>query len=94
MQDRHNSSTNFALHVGDNITVFVLAVGNVSVINASDSERFICSTGFPCIVQPRNEVGNRYLECSLRAPANMSDDGRMLRIVLDGMELTINITSK
>ena len=94
LQDRHNS-TDFALHVGDNITVFVLAVGNVSMINASDPERFTCATEFPCSVQPRNQVGNRYRKCSLRTPANMSDDGRMLRITLDGMELTtINITSK
>lgn len=93
LQDR-NGSTNFDLYVGDNITVFVLAVGNVSLINASNEERFICATHFPCNAQS-SEVADRYLECSLRTPANMSDDGRVLRILLDKMELTtITISSK
>ena len=93
LQDR-SGSTNFDLYVDDNITVFVVAVGNVSVISANE-ERFTCSTGFPCNNQS-SEVANRYLACSLRTPANMSDDGRVLRILLDTeMELTtITLSSK
>ena len=93
LQDRHDG-TNFALHVGDNMTIFVLAVGNVSGAISASEERFICDTGFPCN-QQSHEVDDRYMECSLRSPANMSDDGRELRVVLDDMELTtITISSK
>ena len=91
--DGHND-TDVALHVGDNITVFVIVVGTVSVIGASD-QRLTCVTDFICNEQTRNKVANRYLECSLRTPASLSDDGRILRILLNGTELaTINISCK
>ena len=74
------------MDVGSNLTLAVRAVGNVSVINASD-ERFICKTGFACNRETRNDVDNRYLQCSLRTPANINDNGRILTIMLDNMEL-------
>ena len=92
LQDRNNS-TSFDLYVDDNITVIVVAVGNVSVISANE-ERFNCEIGFPCSDQS-SEVADRYLNCSLGSPANMSDDGRVLRILLDNVELTtISINSE
>lgn len=89
LQDLRNV-TNISLNAGDNLTLAVQAVGNVAVINASD-DRFICKTGFACNSATRTDVENRYLQCSLRTPANESDDGRVLRITLDNTQL-INIT--
>ena len=92
----HYNSTNVIVDacVGDNITVVARAFGNVSVLNASD-ERFTCITGFGCEKHTRNYIDNRYLQCSLNSPAEPSDDGRMLTILLDDTELiTIRITCK
>ena len=84
-QDSQNS-TNITLDVGDHVTVVVRAVGNVSVINASyRDERFVCRTHFACNSETLNDVHNRDLRCSLQS-AMLSDDGRTLVVVLDGMK--------
>ena len=91
LQDRNNTS--FDLYVDDNITVIVVAVGSVLNVSANE-ERFNCEIGFPCNDQS-SEVADRYLACWLGSPANMSDDGRVLRILLDSVELrTISINSE
>lgn len=80
------NSTNITLYVGDNVTVVILAVGNISVINASDQdEHFICRTHFACNNDTHNNVHNRRLQCSLQS-AKLSDDSRTLVVVLDDME--------
>ena len=84
LQYYHNS-TNVTLDVGSNLTVIVLAVGNVSVINASD-QRFICVTDFACKHNP-DGLSNRYRKCSLRTPAELSDDGRTLLVSIDNTEI-------
>ena len=84
LQYYHNS-TNITLDVGSNLTVVVLAVGNVSVINVSDP-RFICETDFACSHNP-DGLPNRYLKCSLRTPAELSDDGRSLLVSIDDNEM-------
>ena len=84
LQYYHNS-TNVTLDVGSNLTVVVLAVGNVSVINASDP-RFICETEFACGHNP-DGLSNRYLKCSLRTPAELSDNGRTLLVSIDNNEM-------
>ena len=87
-------STNVTLDVGDNFTLTVIAVGNVSVINASDPH-FICKTHFACNVQTRRDLENRYMECSLSAPVSLSDDGRTLTIMIGNTEvITIGIMGK
>ena len=64
----------------------VLAVGNISVINASDQDKhFICRTHFACDNDTRNNVHNRRLQCSLQS-AELSNDGSTLVVVLDDME--------
>ena len=90
----HYNSTNVTVdaRVGDHITVVARAIGNVSILNASD-ERFTCITGFACENHTRNYIDNRYLQCSLNSPAEPSDDGRTLTILLDDTEL-ITITCK
>ena len=84
LQYYHNS-TNVKLEVGSNLTVVVLAVGNVSVINASDP-RFTCETDFACTHNP-DGLSNRYLNCSLRTPAELSDNGRTLSVSIDNLEM-------
>lgn len=80
------SSTNITIYVGDNVTVVVRAVGNISVISASDQdEHFICRTHFACNNDTRNNVHNLRLQCSLQS-AELSNDGRTLVVVLDDME--------
>ena len=84
LQYYHNS-TNVTLDVGNDLTVVVLAVGNVSVINASD-QRFTCVTDFACKHNP-DGLSNRYLKCSLRTPAELSDNGRTLVVSVDNTEV-------
>ena len=84
LQYYHNS-TNVTLDVGSNLTIIVLAVGNVSVINASD-QRFICVTDYACKHNP-DGLSNHYQKCSLRTPAELSDDGRTLLVSIDNMEM-------
>ena len=77
------NSTNITLDVGDNVTIVIRAVGNISVISAGHrSERFICRTHFACNSETRNNIRNRYLQCSLKS-AELSDDGRTLEVELD-----------
>ena len=83
LQYYHNS-TNVTLDVGSNLTVVVLAVGNVSVINVSDS-RFVCVTDLACKHNP-DGLSSRYQKCSLRTPAELSDDGRTLLFSIDNTE--------
>ena len=91
---RVDSASNITLNRDDNLTIAILAVGNVSVINAS-GERFVCETGFACNGDTLNDVKNRYLQCSLRYPANVEDDSETLRIFKDNTQLTdFTITSK
>ena len=84
LQYYHNN-TNVTLDVGSDLTVVVLAVGNVSVINASD-RRFICVTDFACKHNP-DGLSNRYLKCSLRTPAELNDNGRTLLVSIDNTEV-------
>ena len=80
------NSTNITLGVGDNVTIVVRAVGNISVINASNQdERFVCRTHFACNSETRKNIHNRHLLCSLQS-AMLSDDGRTLVVILDGVE--------
>ena len=80
------NSTNITLGVGDNVTIVVRAVGNISVINASNQdERFVCRTHFACNTETRKNIHNRHLLCSLQS-AMLSDDGRTLVVILDGVE--------
>ena len=81
LQYYHNS-TNVTIDMGSDLTVVVLAVGNVSVINASQDRRFTCLTDFACKHNP-NDLSNHYLKCSLRTPAELSDDGRTLVLSVD-----------
>ena len=79
------NSTNITLGVGDNVTIVVRAVGNISVINASNQdERFVCRTHFACNSETRKNIHNRHLLCSLQS-AMLSDDGRTLVVILDGV---------
>ena len=94
--DNISLAWSFALDIGDNFTIIVRAVGNVSVISVHNAsyERFTCKIEFTC-EKHLDEVANRCLQCSLRSPAELSDDGRELRILIDNVELTtINITCK
>ena len=94
MPQGSHDSTNITLDVGDNFTATVIAVGNLSVINASDPH-FICKTDFACNLQTRRDFDNRYMECSLSAPVSLSDNGRTLTIMIDDTEeITIGITGK
>ena len=77
-------------HVGDSISVVVRAIGNVSALNASN-ERFRCFTSFACEQHTRSNVDNRYTQCTLSSPAEASDDGRVLSILV-GNEGPITIT--
>lgn len=94
LQDEWNG-THVALDAGDNLTIAIQTVGSVdhlSVNNASE-ERFTCGTGFACNQNTRNDVKNRYLQCSLRSPADARDDDRVLRVSLDNMNLTTIIAN-
>ena len=89
-----DSAPNITLDTGDNLTITIQAVGNVSVINGS-GERFVCVTGFACNTATRNDVANRYSQCTLRSPATVEDDGKTLTIFLNNTQLTeLTITSK
>ena len=94
-QQYHNNNTNVTVHVGDSLTVVVRGVGNISTINATDP-RFICETHFACNMQlGLSDVSNYGVECSLRTPAELSDNGRTLTVILDKMyQLNITITGK
>ena len=86
LQDHWNSTNvNVTLDVGDNIRLVIRAVGNVSVINASDA-RFTCVTGFACNRLTLHAVSNRYVQCSLRTPVEPTDDGRTLAVVIHNVE--------
>ena len=94
MPQGSRDNTGVILDVGDNFTVTVIAVGNVSVINASDP-RFICVTEFACNNQTRRNLKNHYMECSLSTPVVLSDDGRTLTVIIDNTEvITIGIMGK
>ena len=89
----HFNSTNVTVdaRVGDNISVVARAIGSVQVLTASD-ERFRCSTSFVCEQRTRNNVDNRYMQCTLNSPAEASDDGRVLSILIMDSEELITIT--
>ena len=88
LQDDHNNITNITLQVGDNLSVVVRAVSNVSVITADhDGSKFTCETGFACNKHTRHDVSNRYLNCFLSSPAELSDSGKTLTISVNNMEL-------
>ena len=89
-----DSEPSITLDMGDNLTIAIEAVGNVSVIDAT-GERFVCETGFACSGAILYDGSNRYLQCSLPSPANISDDGMMLRVLIDNVQLTeLTITGK
>ena len=86
LQD-HNNITNITLQVGDDLSVVARAVGNVSVITADhDGSKFTCVTGFACN-KHTHDVSNRYLNCFLSSPAQLSDSGKTLTISVNNMEL-------
>ena len=92
----HYDSTDVTVdaRVGDNISVVARAIGNVSVLNATD-EKFQCKTGFACKQYSRNNVDNRYLQCSLNSSAEPINVERVLTILVDDTELiTITIICK
>ena len=92
----HYDSTNVTVdaRVGDSISVVARAIGNVSVLNATN-ENFQCKTGFACKQYSRNNVDNRYLQCSLNSSAEPIDVSRVLTILVDDTELiTITIICK
>ena len=95
LQQGHHNNTNVTVDLGDSLTVAVRGVGNISMINASDP-RFICETNFACNMQLRlSAVSNRGVECSLRTPVELSDNGRTLTVILSKMEqINITITGK
>ena len=77
--------------VGDSISVVARAIGSVPLLTASD-ERFQCVTGFACA---QHNVGNRYMQCSFNSPAEASDDGRVLSILVDNEEpITVTFACK
>ena len=81
----YHNTTNVTLDVGNDLTVVLFAVGNVSVINASD-QHFICVTDFACKHNP-DGLSNHYLKCSLHTPAVLSDGGRTLLVAIDNTEM-------
>ena len=88
---QHHVNTNVTLDQDDNLTIVVRGVGNISTINATDP-RFICETDFACNMQlSLSDVSNRGVKCSLHTPAELSDNGRTLSVLVDNME-QINIT--
>ena len=92
LQNRYNS-TNVTVdaRVGDSISVVARAIGSVPLLTASD-ERFQCVTGFACA---QHNVGNRYMQCSFNSPAEASDDGRVLSILVDNEEpITVTFVCK
>ena len=94
-QQYHHNNTNVTVNVGDTLTVVVRGVGNITTINATDP-RFLCETNFACNMQlGLSDVSNRGVVCSLHTPAELSDNGRILTVVLDKMDqLNITITGK
>lgn len=94
-QQYHNNNTNVTVDLGDSLTVVVRGVGNISMINTSDP-RFICETDFACNMELGiSDVSNRGVECSLRTPAELSDNGRTLTVILDKVDqINITITGK
>ena len=82
----NQNSTNITLGVGDNVTIVVRAIGNISVINASnEDERFVCRTHFACNNETVNNIRNHRLQCSLQS-TELCDDGRTLVVLLNDME--------
>ena len=99
-QQHHHDSTHVTVNVGDSLTVVFRGVGNISLnatnmINATDPQ-FLCETNFACNMQlGLSDVSNRGMQCSLRTPAKLSDNGRILTVILDEMDqLNITITGK
>ena len=76
-------SVNITLNLNETLVFVVRAVGNVSVLNASSDQRFTCATDFACNSETRRDVANRQLLCVLRSPVELSDDGRMLLVLLN-----------
>ena len=76
------------------MTLVVRGVGDIFRIDAVDS-RFTCITGFACNMQLSPSLSNRYLECSLKTPAELSDNERTLTVILDNTEqIEITISGK
>ena len=100
-QQHHHDNTHVTIDVGDSLTVVFRGVGNISTINATNminatDPRFLCETNFACNMELRlSDVYNRGMECSLHTPAELSDNGRILTVILDEMDqLNITITGK
>ena len=91
--DYHNA-TKVTIDFKDNLTLVVRGVGNISKINLTSESRFICKTGYVCKLG-RSDTPNRYLECSLNTPAELSDNGTTLTFFVDNREeIKINIFGK
>ena len=89
-----NVALDIGTGIGDNVGLVVRAFGNVSFINASDPH-FNCVTGFACNKQTLHNVDNRYVQCTLRTPVELSDNGRIITVTIDNIEkITVTITCK
>ena len=87
-QHDHHNSTSVVINRGDNLTLVVRGVGGVGNILRMDAvdSRFTCTTGFACNMQLSPSLLNRYLECSLKTPVELSDNERALTFILDSTE--------
>jgi len=82
-------SLNYTIGLEDDLTIVIRAVGNVSVIKAASDTRFTCRTSFTCNRQAGaiGYIPNRILQCSLRSPAKLGDNGGTLIVSIDDVEL-------
>ena len=90
----YHNATDVTINIKDNLTLVLRGVGNILNINATGNSRFTCYTNYICKMGP-SDTSNRYLECSIKTPVELSDNGTALTFLLDNSEkIKVNIYGK